>query len=480
MSKKGQCAQCGKKIRGDIFPGNLCEECRAATTHEVSPDPGPGQFEPLDLPDRIGPYKIREVLGKGGMGIVYLADQEQPIRRRVALKVIKLGMDTEEVIARFESERQALALMNNPDIYSLGVLLYEILVGVLPYDPARFKSGDREGILKVIQEDDPVTPTKQLRSLGASAAEIARLRHTTPNVLRKQLRGDLDWITMKAMEKDRSRRYASASEFAGEIRRFQKQEPISARPPSVMYKLGKFTRRHRIGIMVGILLLTALVAGICGTTIGLVRARKAEKLAQKEAAQAKAINDFMQETLSSANPIDGHSRDITLLEVLENSVDKIHESFADQPEVEAELKRNIGVTFLRLGYYEKAETLLKESLDLSQRQFDDEDYTGIFTGSSISWTGHPLRFHKQNPSRLMPIPDKDAGIYLADSRHVHTIPISHWRVSRCYVDWAGYNRVISGKCIALEGRSIPFVKSDSKFSTRGDNPPFSLFIITFI
>jgi len=506
MSGTEQCAQCGKKLQGDSVSGNLCEDCLAASTLNAQSPPDSTPLAMPGRPDRIGPYKIRDVLGKGGMGIVYLADQEQPIRRRVALKVIKLGMDTEDIIARFESERQALALMNHPniarvydagiterglpyfvmeyvpgipireycdkyrlntderldlfvsvclaiqhahqkgiihrdikpsnilvsledgkpvpkvidfgiakaahqsltdktlftklgsligtpaymspeqvdssvldidtrtDIYSLGVLLYEILVGVLPYDPVQLNGIGNEKILKAIQEDDPLAPTRRLRTLGDSVEEIARRRHTTPKVLQKQLQGDLDWITMKAMEKDRSRRYASASEFAEEIRRFQNQEPVSARPPSVLYKLGKFTRRHRIGITAGALLVAALIAGIIGTTTGLVRARKAEKLAQKEAAQAKAINEFMQETLSSANPIEGENRDITLLEVLENSIDRIHDSFSDQPEVEAELKRNIGVTFLRLGHYEKAEVLFKDSLYISQHQLSNDRF----------------------------------------------------------------------------------------------------------
>jgi serine/threonine protein kinase/Tfp pilus assembly protein PilF len=511
MQSIHRCTRCGRDSE-NLSPEGLCAECRSiptpntpTSTAEAPPFPGSDFASMHDHPDRIGPYKIREVLGQGGMGIVYLAEQEQPMHRRVALKVIKLGMDTEEVIARFESERQALAMMNHPniarvfdagttdrgspyfvmeyvpgipiceycdrqrlntrerldlfvlvcqaiqhahqkgiihrdikpsnvlvsvedgkpmpkvidfgvakamnqrltektlftqqgvlvgtpaymspeqadltgldvdtttDIYSLGVLLYEMLVGALPFDAGRLRRAGYGEIQRIIRDEDPPTPAKRLQSLGDTAVEIAKRRQTSLKVLQKQLRGDLDWITMKAMEKNRARRYASASEFVADIHRYLAQEAISARPPSVFYKLGKFTRRHRVGIAAGILLVLALIAGMAGTTISLMRARKAEKLAQKEAEQAKAINRFLQTTLGSANPIEGRGRNITVLEALEASIGQIHETFIGQPEVEAELRFNIGITFLRLGHYDKAETLLKESLQIFQQQLGPEN-----------------------------------------------------------------------------------------------------------
>ncbi len=490
----------------------MCQECRTASTVD-GPLPAADEASTYSsspgftrsLPDRIGPYKILDFLGEGGMGSVYLAEQEQPIRRKVALKVVKLGMVTKEVIARFESERQALAMMNHPniaqvhdagmtlqgapyfvmehvagvsitdycdkhrlstrerleifipvcqaiqhahqkgiihrdikssnvlvavqdgkpvpkiidfgvakatnqrltertvftqqgfligtpeymspeqaemtgldvdtttDIYSLGVLLYQLLVGALPFDAGTLRRAGYDEIRRIIREVEPPKPTTRLNSLGKLAKNIAERRHTDVASLTKDLRGDLDWITMKAMEKDRVRRYASASEFAADILRYLKQEPVLARPPSMFYKLGKFVRRHRIGIAAAMLLVLALIAGMAGTTIGLMRARKAEKMAQKEADQAKAINRFLQTTLGSANPIEGRSRDITVLQALEASIGHIHETFIGQPEVEAELRFNIGITFLRLGQYDRAETLLKESMQIFQKQLGPED-----------------------------------------------------------------------------------------------------------
>ncbi len=392
----------GGPARGPRGEEELIE---AALRQETGPPMGPGVSRPL--PERIGPYKVVREIGAGGMGVVYEARQEQPIRRRVALKVIKLGMDTRAVVARFEAERQALALMDHPniakvfdagateqgqpyfameyvqgvrfteycdqqrlttaerlalfvqvcqaiqhahqkgiihrdikpsnvlvatpddkpipkvidfgvakataerltektlltqqgqfvgtpeymspeqaglaeqdidtraDVYSLGVLLYELLVGVLPYGPTYLRSRGVAEIQRIIREEEPPKPSTRLSGRESDAARHATQRRAAPHVLRRQLRGELDWITMKALEKDRTRRYDSAADLAADIRRHLNHEPVLVGPPSTAYQIRKFIRRHR-GLTASVAaVFLVLAAGITASTIFAFAERRA-------------------------------------------------------------------------------------------------------------------------------------------------------------------------------------------------------------
>ncbi|MEZ6082290.1 MAG: serine/threonine-protein kinase [Pirellulaceae bacterium] len=341
----------------------------------------------------IGPYRLMEQIGEGGFGLVYVAQQEQPVRRNVALKIVKPGSGSKEIIARFEAERQAVALMDHPniarvfdagitadgrpyfvmelvrgvpinefadahrmpirerlklfgdvcaavhhahqkgvihrdikpsnvmvtlyddkpvakvidfgiakaigqsltdktiytrffsmigtplymspeqaemsgldvdtrsDIYSLGVLLYELLAGATPFDRDRLESAGLDEMRRIIREEEPLRPSKRLTTLGTKMTTVSASRRVEPKALSSALRGDLDWIAMKALEKDRNRRYDSAAAMSLDIARYLEQQPIEARPPSLYYRILKFSRRNRIAIATGTVVVLSLILG---------------------------------------------------------------------------------------------------------------------------------------------------------------------------------------------------------------------------
>jgi len=433
----------------------------------------------------IGPYKLLEQIGEGGMGVVFMAEQTRTVRRRVALKVIKAGMDSRQVIARFEAERQALALMEHPniarvldagttdsgrpyfvmelvrgvpiteycdknrldaearlrlfitvclairhahqkgiihrdikpsnvmvtlndgqpvakvidfgiakateqkltertlftaygemigtpaymspeqaemgnidvdtrsDIYSLGVLLYELMTGTTPIDDAQLHTVGFSEIQRLICEVTPPRPSSRLSTLGNSATILAGNRGTDPKRLARLLAGDLDWIMMKALEKDRNRRYATAGDFAADIERFLRHEAVLARPPSVAYRIATFVRRHRGAVMAGTIAVTTLLAGAAVATWQAVAANWAKRTAQAKEAETQAVLDFVQDRIfAAARPLgqaNGLGRDVTLQSTLTAALPYLDGSFADQPLVEARLRETLGRSFLYLG-----------------------------------------------------------------------------------------------------------------------------------
>jgi non-specific serine/threonine protein kinase/serine/threonine-protein kinase len=470
-------------------------------------DPLPdGASQPIESPSttqRIGPYKLLQMIGEGGMGEVYLAEQSEPVKRRVALKVVKPGMGTKEVIARFEVERQALAVMDHPgiarvldagatetgrpyfvmehvkglpiteycdthklptverldlfvalchavqhahqkgvihrdlkpsnvlvtvpnghpvpkvidfgiakaigqrltdrtlatvqgqlmgtplymspeqaemsgldvdtraDVYSLGVMLYELLVGRLPLDPDQIP-WDAGAIQWVLRETDPPTPSARFGGLGESRPILARLRRTDPGALKAELRGDLDWIVMKAMDKDRTRRYETVNGLALDIRRHLNHEPVLAGPPSAWYRMGKFVRRHSLGVAAGAVVVAGLVLGVVGATVGLVRARRAEVRATREAETARQVSDFLVNLFQVSDPSEARGSSVTAREILDSGAVKITKQLAEQPLVQARLMNAIGSVYGKLGLYRQASPLVERALALRREQLGDD------------------------------------------------------------------------------------------------------------
>jgi len=372
----------------------------------------------------IGPYKLLEQIGEGGFGVVFMAEQQRPVRRKVALKVLKPGMDTRQVVARFEAERQALALMEHQnisrvldagetatgrpffvmelvrgvpitnfcdgnhlpvrerlrlfldvcqavqhahqkgiihrdvkptnilvtlhdgtpvakvidfgiakamgqqltdktlftgfaqmigtpsymspeqaemsgldadtrsDIYALGILLYELLTGTTPCEQERLRTVGFDEIRRIIREEEPPRPSTRITTMGNLASTVSANRRSDPRRLSQLFQGELDWIVMKALEKDRNRRYETASALAADVQRYLNDEPVLARPPSSMYRLRKTMRRHRGPVIAAALIMLALVVGIIASVWGLLRATDAETSARAEAKQKEnALKD---------------------------------------------------------------------------------------------------------------------------------------------------------------------------------------------
>jgi serine/threonine protein kinase/tetratricopeptide (TPR) repeat protein len=500
--------------------------------------------------DRIGHYKLLQQIGEGGCGLVYMAEQEEPVRRRVALKVIKLGMDTKQVIARFEAERQALAMMDHPniakvldagatgsplpsdgrgvrgegslsagrpyfvmelvrgikiteycdehnlptkerlelfiqvchalqhahqkgiihrdlkpsnilvasndgvpvpkvidfgiakatqgrltdqtlftafeqfigtpaymspeqaeltmqdvdtrtDIYSLGVLLYELLTGKTPFDAQELLASGLDAMRRTIREQEPVRPSTKLSTLlEGELTTTAKHRRTEAAKLVHLLRGDLDWIVMKCLEKDRARRYDTANGLARDVQRHLNCEPVVARPPSRLYEFQKTVRRHKVGFAATAALIAVLAAGVIVSTSEAIRATRAEreqsrlreaaqraqanearqreeavadkKKAETEAARSAQVASFMQGMLQGVGPSVALGRDTKMLrEILDQTASRLND-LKGQPAVEADLRATLGRVYADLGEYTNAASMHQKALALRRTLYGDD------------------------------------------------------------------------------------------------------------
>ena len=268
------------------------------------------------------------------------------------------------------------------DVYSLGVLLYVLLAGVLPFESEALREGGLEHLRRMVREQDPKTPSTRLTGLGEKATEAAAHRQTDVRTLARKLHRELEWIPLKAMRKERGQRYRSAAELADDIQNYLNGDPLIAGPPSRLYRARKFVRRHRASVIATVIVGLAIAAGVALSLAMYVRA-------QVQTEQARAVSDLLGNTvLRALDPYRDQGGEITPLSVLDAVAAGVDGRFRNAPLIEADIRHRLGRTYEAHGQYDKAVPHLQAALDIRRRELGDHDPLTIDSMYRVAWTLH--------------------------------------------------------------------------------------------
>jgi tetratricopeptide (TPR) repeat protein len=270
-----------------------------------------------------------------------------------------------------QAEMTSADIDTRSDIYSLGVLLYELLTGTTPFDQERIRAAAFDEVRRIIREEEPPTPSTRISTLGEACTVTAAHRQVDVQRLSRLVQGDLDWIVMKALEKDRTRRYDTAGNFAADVLRHLNDQPVEARPATRMYRLKKFVRRNKSSVLAGSLIAAALLLGLILAWAGFLQARRQADRADREASVARAqairsdeVAQFLKDMLAAAGPGVARGRDATLVrEILDKTAERVNADLKSQPEIQGDLWFTIGTTFSEIGDNGRAAALLQHAVD---------------------------------------------------------------------------------------------------------------------
>jgi non-specific serine/threonine protein kinase/serine/threonine-protein kinase len=278
----------------------------------------------------------------------------------------ELGMiiGTPEYMSPEQAESTGLDVDTRTDVYALGVMLYELMSGALPFEPRELRAAGYEELRRRIREVDPPRPSTRVARLGPDSTEIARARRIEPRRLVSRLRGDLDWIAMKCLEKDRTRRYGSPAELAADLRRHLENEPVLAGPPSTAYRARKFVRRHRIGVATVSLAALALAVFAISTAAQARRIAAERDRADREAEVSRRVTEFMTNLFRVSDPSESRGNTVTAREILDRGAEQIGTELSAEPEVQARLMLTMGNVYASLGLWRTAEPLDEKALAL--------------------------------------------------------------------------------------------------------------------